>query len=121
MNTTLETAFHGHSLAERRHDDAPELSVVMPCLNEAETLAACIEQIQHTIAEHGIDAEIIVADNGSTDGSPEIAERMGARVVHVLRKGYGSALMGGIAAARGRFVIMGDGDMSYNFGDIPAF
>jgi glycosyltransferase involved in cell wall biosynthesis len=98
-----------------------ELSVVMPCLNEADTLAACIAKAQRAIREHGIAAEIIVADNGSTDGSPQIAERAGARVVHVDQKGYGSALMGGIAAAHGTYVIMGDADDSYDFGEIPRF
>jgi glycosyltransferase involved in cell wall biosynthesis len=99
----------------------PELSVVLPCLNEARTLPACIEQIQRAIGKHGINAEIIVADNGSTDGSAEIAASQGARIVPVAEKGYGSALMGGIAAARGRHVIMGDADSSYDFGDIPKF
>jgi glycosyltransferase involved in cell wall biosynthesis len=99
----------------------PEVSVVLPCLNEARTLPACIAQIQRAVSEHGIQAEIIVADNGSTDGSAEIAASLGARVVSVAAKGYGSALMGGIAAARGRYVIMGDADCSYNFGDIPKF
>jgi len=99
----------------------PELSVVLPCLNEARTLAACIAQIQQTARAHAIRAEIIVADNGSTDGSAEIATSLGARVVPVAAKGYGSALMGGIAAARGRYVIMGDADCSYDFGDIPRF
>jgi glycosyltransferase involved in cell wall biosynthesis len=98
---------------------SPEVSVVLPCLNEAKTLAACIEQIQTTFREYRITGEVIVADNGSNDGSPAIAERMGARVVHVSSRGYGSALMGGISAAAGRFVIMGDADCSYNFGDIP--
>jgi glycosyltransferase involved in cell wall biosynthesis len=91
----------------------------MPCLNEARTLAACIEQIRKTVAEHNIAAEIIVADNGSTDASPEIAAGLGARLVPVSSRGYGSALMGGIAAARGKYVIMGDADCSYDFGDIP--
>ena len=96
-------------------DIAPELSVVVPCLNEAETLATCIEQAQRALASSGIAGEIIVADNGSTDGSQEIAERLGARVVHIAERGYGSALMGGIAAARGGFILMGDADASYDF------
>jgi glycosyltransferase involved in cell wall biosynthesis len=92
---------------------------VMPCLNEAKTLAACIMQIQATFAEHNISGEIIVADNGSVDGSQAIAERLGARVVAVSRRGYGSALMGGIGAASGKFIIMGDADCSYDFAHIP--
>lgn len=80
-------------------DPAPEISVVMPCLNEAETLPVCIEKIQRTFTDHGIRGEVIVADNGSSDGSIAIAQRLGARVISVAAKGYGSALMGGIAAA----------------------
>ncbi len=87
----------------------------MPCLNEAETLATCIQKAQQAIERGGLAAEIIVADNGSTDGSQVIAKELGARVVPVARKGYGSALIGGINAARGRFVIMGDADDSYDF------
>ncbi len=87
----------------------------MPCLNEAETLAACIQKAQSAIAKDGLSAEIIVADNGSTDGSQAIAKELGARLVPVERKGYGSALIGGIQAARGEFVIMGDADDSYDF------
>ncbi|HEX8564261.1 MAG TPA: glycosyltransferase family 2 protein [Pyrinomonadaceae bacterium] len=98
-----------------------ELSVVMPCLNEADTLEICLQKAGRSMREHGINGEIIVADNGSTDDSIEIAQRNGARVVHVKEKGYGSALMGGIEAARGRFVIMGDADDSYDFLEIPKF
>jgi glycosyltransferase involved in cell wall biosynthesis len=98
-----------------------ELSVVMPCLNEADTLHVCIEKAQKAIAENHIRAEIIVADNGSTDGSQEIANRLNASVVNVREKGYGSALMGGIAASQGKFIIMGDADDSYDFLDIPKF
>ncbi|MCP4901990.1 MAG: glycosyltransferase family 2 protein, partial [bacterium] len=98
-----------------------ELSIVMPCLNEADTLETCIEKAKGTIARHAINAEIIVADNGSEDGSIEIAERLGARVVPVEERGYGAALMGGIDAARGRFVIMGDADDSYDFSAIYPF
>lgn len=98
-----------------------ELSVVMPCLNEADTLALCIEQARRGLAEHGIEGEIIVADNGSTDGSVEIARRLGARVVQVKDKGYGNALMGGIEAARSRYVLMADADASYDFLEIPNY
>src|SRR4029453_2848767 len=99
----------------------PEVSVVMPCLNEADTLATCIEKAQRALRENKIAGEVIVADNGSTDGSQTIATRLGARVVPVGARGYGNALMGGIAAARGRFIIMGDADDSYDFLEIPAF
>ena len=98
---------------------AVELSIVMPCLNEARTLGACIERAQEMLQTHGIDGEIVIADNGSTDGSQEIAIRLGARVVHVTEKGYGSALMGGVAAAHGRYIVMGDADCSYDFAETP--
>jgi glycosyltransferase involved in cell wall biosynthesis len=98
-----------------------ELSILMPCLNEADTLAACVEKAQRALRENGISGEVIVADNGSTDGSPEIAARLGARVIDVRARGYGSALMAGIAASRGRFVVMGDADDSYDFGEVPKF
>ena len=111
----------GNQIQSAEPGSGPELSVVLPCLNEASTLATCIAQIQQTARAHAISAEIIVADNGSTDGSGEIAASLGARVVPVAAKGYGSALMGGIAAAHGRYVIMGDADCSYDFGDIPRF
>ena len=100
---------------------APELSVVLPCLNEARTLRECIETIQHTLKEHGIHAEIIVADNGSTDESVSIAQTMGVRVVSVPLKGYGSALVGGITAAAGKYVLVGDCDATYDFSHIPRF
>jgi hypothetical protein len=93
----------------------------MPCLNEAETLGICIRKARRAFRESEISGEIIVADNGSTDGSIQIAKSLGARVVHVREKGYGCALMGGIDAARGRYVIMGDADDSYDFLEIPAF
>ena len=103
-----------------RYDDI-ELSIVIPCLNEAETLGACIEKAQNAIREQGLRAEVIIADNGSTDGSPTLAAGLGVRVVRVDARGYGEALMGGIAAARGRFIIMGDGDDSYDFLEIGRF
>jgi glycosyltransferase involved in cell wall biosynthesis len=98
-----------------------ELSIVMPCLNEAETLGVCIKKAQSYLAQHDISGEIIIADNGSTDGSQTIAEKMGARVVDVKAKGYGSALMGGISAARGNYIIMGDADDSYDFTNLTPF
>ena len=98
-----------------------ELSVVIPCLNEADTLETCIEKAQRAMREHAIRGEVVVADNGSTDDSLAIASRMNARVVNVSEKGYGNALMGGIGAARGRYVIMGDADDSYDFLEIPKF
>lgn len=99
----------------------PEISVVMPCLNEAETLATCIRKAQSALCDNDIHGEIVVADNGSADGSQELAQSLGARVVQVAARGYGNALMGGIAAARGRFIIMGDADDSYDFREIPRF
>lgn len=98
-----------------------EVSVVMPCLNEAETLETCIVKAQRALEEARIAGEVVIADNGSTDGSVEIAERLGARVVNVRAKGYGNALMGGIAAARGEYVVMGDADDSYDFSHVPRF
>jgi glycosyltransferase involved in cell wall biosynthesis len=119
-------AFPAKGLSSDRHIEnqqtpSVELSIVMPCLNEADTLSVCIEKAQKALLDAGITGEIIVADNGSTDNSALIAAGMGARVVHVEAKGYGNALMGGIAAARGKFVIMGDADDSYDFLEVPKF
>jgi glycosyltransferase involved in cell wall biosynthesis len=108
-------------VADAGAEAAIELSIVMPCLNEAETLAVCIEKARASLRELNCDGEIIVADNGSVDGSQQIAARCGARVVNVEAKGYGSALMGGIAAARGKYVIMGDADDSYDFANLGPF
>jgi glycosyltransferase involved in cell wall biosynthesis len=107
------------SAAHRRGE--PELSVVMPCLNEADTLATCIRKARRAMSENGIDGEIVIADNGSTDGSQMIAASLGARVVPVADKGYGNALRGGISAARGKYVLMGDADDSYDFLELPKF
>ncbi|HEX6629614.1 MAG TPA: glycosyltransferase family 2 protein, partial [Gemmatimonadaceae bacterium] len=100
---------------------AVELSVVMPCLNEVETLASCIDKARRALEKSGIIGEIIVADNGSTDGSRELAASLGARVVEVPLRGDGAALMGGIEAARGKYILMGDADASYDFGELPKF
>src|SRR6478735_3632412 len=108
--------------APSRTSEMPlEVSVVMPCLNEADTVGTCVEKAVRALRESGIAGEVIVADNGSTDGSQRLAESEGARVVHVPRRGYGSALIGGIEAARGRYIIMGDADDSYDFLEIPKF
>jgi glycosyltransferase involved in cell wall biosynthesis len=99
----------------------PLVTVVMPCLNEAETLGTCVQKAQQYFIHHDIRGEIVIADNGSTDGSQEIATQMGARVVHVKEKGYGSALRGGISSAEGQYIIMGDADDSYDFSDLTLF
>ena len=100
---------------------APELSVVMPCLNEAETLAICIIKAKRFFTENGVHGEVVIADNGSTDGSQSIARQHGARVINVPVRGYGAALAAGIAAANGRFVAMGDADDSYDFLGLMPF
>jgi glycosyltransferase involved in cell wall biosynthesis len=104
-----------------RGESSLEVSIVMPCLNEADTLAVCIGKALGALKDRNINGEVVVADNGSVDGSTAIATEMGARVVHVEAKGYGNALMGGISAARGKYVIMGDADDSYDFLEIPRF
>ncbi len=101
--------------------ESVDLSVVIPCLNESDTLAACIRKAVQGIREARVTGEVIVADNGSTDDSQAIAEQEGALVVPVVAKGYGNALMGGIAAAQGRWIVMGDADDSYDFREIPKF
>ncbi|MEN3747196.1 glycosyltransferase family 2 protein [Sphingomonas sp. HF-S3] len=98
-----------------------ELSIVMPCLNEAETLAVCVKKAMAFLTDHGVSGEVIVADNGSTDGSQQIANALGARIIHVPARGYGAALIGGIEAAQGRYVAMGDADDSYDFSGLMPF
>ena len=98
-----------------------ELTVLMPCLNEAETLEACIHKAQSFLDENGIDGEILISDNGSVDGSVDIALNLGARVVNAPIKGYGAALQKGISEAKGRYIIMGDSDDSYDFHNLMPF
>ena len=112
---------HAPSRAVVPTGEAPEVSIVIPCLNEAETIEMVVREASDALDSSGIAGEVIVADNGSTDGSREMAARLGARVVPVEARGYGAALMGGIASARGRYVIMGDADASYDFASVPAF
>ena len=95
--------------------------MIIPCLDEADSIERCVQLARATLEEHELAGEIVVADNGSTDGSPELAERAGARVVHERRRGYGSAYMAGFAAAEGELLIMADADLTYDFGEIPRF
>jgi len=110
------------SQSERRDvSHGVEVSVVIPCLNEANSLAYCVDKAMKAFREAGLSGEVVVADNGSTDGSIQIAEERGARVIRVTERGYGAALRAGIAGARGPFIIMGDADDSYDFTDVPRF
>jgi glycosyltransferase involved in cell wall biosynthesis len=120
MTDSTQTAlcFNG----QKQHTtSAIEVTILMPCLNEAETLGTCILKAQKFLRDEGMIGEILVADNGSTDGSIEIAQKLGARVVHVSERGYGYALSRGISAASGVYVIMGDADDSYDFSNLSAF
>ena len=101
--------------------DRPHVSIVIPCLNEAESIERCVTAALETLANEGLSGEVVVADNGSDDGSAELAARAGARVVHEPRKGYGSAYLAGFEAARGDFIVMMDADLTYDFEDIPRF
>jgi len=103
------------------HPDPIELTILMPCLNEAETVVTCIEKAIKFLNRTGISGEVIIADNGSTDGSQALATAAGARIVGVTQRGYGSAIVGGISAAHGRYVIMADADDSYDFSALDAF
>ncbi|MGC8886189.1 MAG: glycosyltransferase family 2 protein [Verrucomicrobiia bacterium] len=109
---------NGHS---SENNEPVELSIIMPCLNEAKTIGICIKKAQGFLEKYGIKGEIVIGDNGSTDGSKEIAKSLGARVVEVPIRGYGAALMGAINAARGKYIIMGDSDDSYDFTNLMPF
>jgi len=101
--------------------DEPTVSVVIPCLNEEANIAECVTRARTVLAEHGLAGEVVVADNASEDRSAELARGAGARVVHEPRRGYGSAYLAGFAAARGRYIVMADADLTYDFGEIPRF
>ncbi len=123
MNTTLKTALPESQATKAMADaaSAPEVSVVIPCLNETPSIAACVDKALESFRDAGIRGEVVVADNGSTDGSQDLAMEHGARVIHADIKGYGSALRSGIAEARGAFIILGDADGSHDFSEIPRF
>jgi glycosyltransferase involved in cell wall biosynthesis len=126
MVADKETAFilspmNSTTLSDEDAAAALEVTVVIPCLNEEKTVGECVASAVESMRAAGSNGEVIVADNGSGDASRERATAAGARIVHVARRGYGSALMAGIMAARGRFVIMGDADASYDFRDVPRF
>src|SRR5262249_2528433 len=115
----IPSSLHAQSGAvAAESSSALELTILMPCLNEAETVATCVRKARAFLERTGIRGEVLVADNGSADGSPVLARAAGARLVHVAQKGYGSALLAGIRAAQGRFVIMADADDSYDFSQL---
>lgn len=120
MNAELSSERYPTTVSQNA-DSALEVSIVMPCLNEAETVATCIRKARQSLEDLGIQGEIVIADNGSTDGSQSIARELGARVIDVETKGYGSAIRGGIAAARGIYIVVGDADDSYDFAKIEPF
>jgi glycosyltransferase involved in cell wall biosynthesis len=101
--------------------ESPRVSVVIPCLNEAETIATCVRRAQHALDANELDGEVVVVDNGSNDGSGAIAEAAGARVVREPERGYGSAYLAGFAATQGAYIVMADADLTYDFGEIPRF
>src|SRR5258708_22443826 len=122
MKSHATPEFSTQTLHSTQQSDSPfDVSVVIPCLNEANSLAFCVEKAVTALGKAGLRGEVIVADNGSTDGSIEIAESNGAKVLHVPERGYGAALKAGIDAAGGEFVIMGDADDSYDFSEVPNF
>lgn len=121
VGSRLELSHPEDSKEIRRCKDTLDVSVVIPCLNEANSIAVCVNKARQAICESELRGEVIVADNGSTDGSVEIAETNGARIVHVAEGGYGSALKAGIKSTCGTYIVMGDADDSYDFGEVPKF
>ena len=111
----------GQGTSQRTESREPEVSVVIPCLNEASSIEACVRAALAALDEGGYDGEVVVADNGSTDGSAALADAAGARVVHEPRRGYGSAYLAGLAAAHGHYIVMLDADLTYDIGELPRF
>ena len=120
MSTIQQTAVEG-SRSRVDTEDHLRVTVVIPCLNEAESIERCVAAARSALEAGGLAGEVVVADNGSDDGSPDLARDAGARVVHEPRKGYGSAYLAGFAAARGEYIVMADADLTYDFGEIPRF
>ena len=118
--STVQQREHIESAVDARRA-APEVSVVIPCLNEAQSIERCVRSARAALDEAGYHGEVVVADNGSEDGSAELAERAGAVVIQEPRRGYGSAYLAGLGAARGDYIVMADADLTYDFGDIPRF
>ena len=118
--STVEQREHVETRVATR-EPAPSVSVVIPCLNEAQSIERCVGEALSALRAGGYDGEVVVADNGSEDGSAELAESAGARVVHEPRRGYGSAYLAGLNAARGDYIVMADADLTYDFSDIPRF
>ena len=118
MSTTEQ---HSPTVADHRDADHPLVSVVIPCLNESANIEQCVTRARRVMDEQGIDGEVVVADNGSEDGSAALATAAGARVIHEQRRGYGSAYLAGFGAACGKYIVMADADLTYDFGDIPRF
>jgi glycosyltransferase involved in cell wall biosynthesis len=118
---TAQSTAHVREITDAPRQERPRVSVVIPCLNEAENIERCVASARDVLAAHGIAGEVVVADNGSTDGSAALAAAAGARVVHEPRRGYGSAYLAGFTAARGDFIVMADADMTYDWTEIPRF
>jgi Glycosyl transferase family 2 len=126
MNRSAPRTPDGHpaprfEAASHTNGATPLVSVVIPCLNEAECIERCVTLARETLAAHGLDGEVVVSDNGSTDGSGALAAEAGARVTHEPRVGYGNAYLAGFKSARGRYIVMVDADLTYDFADIPRF
>src|SRR5436189_6177509 len=115
--STLEDTTTARAVAT----ETPRVSVVIPCLNEADNIVECVTRAKTVLADKGYNGEVVVADNASDDGSPELAKKAGALVVHEPRRGYGSAYLAGFAAARGQYVVMADADLTYDWNEIPHF
>jgi glycosyltransferase involved in cell wall biosynthesis len=121
VSTRAREARTTTQIPARELDEAVDVSVVIPCLNEAPTIERCVTAAREVLERNRIPGEVVVVDNGSDDGSAELAQRAGARVMHEPRRGYGSAYLAGFATARGDKIVMADADLTYDFNEIPRF